>query len=103
MTPPNDMSSIYIIKHPRDNQEVGQCVSNDPDLTVTFTYKGSKCEYRCLPVHWYATVEQPQKANLCVPTIVSRDEGDSDMRSVAYQDTCSKCSNSVESSTLKIK
>ena len=42
---------IYILKHHRDNQEVSHGVSDDPDLTVALTYKGSKCEYRCLPEH----------------------------------------------------
>ena len=42
MTSPSDVPSIYIIKHPRDNQDIGHGVSDDPDLTVTFTYKGGK-------------------------------------------------------------
>jgi hypothetical protein len=43
-----------------------------------------------------------ETTNIYVPTIVSYDEGDSDVRSVAYQDALDKCSDSVQSSTLQI-
>ena len=44
-----------------------------------------------------------ETTNIRVPTIVSHDEGDSDVRSVAYQNSLDKCRDSVESSTLQIK
>jgi hypothetical protein len=50
MTSPNDVPSIYIIKHRRDNQEVGHSVSDKPGLIVALTYKGGKYEYGCIPV-----------------------------------------------------
>ena len=43
-----------------------------------------------------------ETTNISVPTIVNHDEGDSEVRSVAYQDALDKCSDSVESSTLRI-
>ena len=39
MTSLNEMLSIYVIKYPSDNQEVGHGVSDDPDLTVTLLTK----------------------------------------------------------------
>ena len=43
-----------------------------------------------------------ETTNISVPTIVSHDEEDSEVRSVAYQDALDKCPDSVQSSTLQI-
>jgi hypothetical protein len=56
MTSLSDVPSTYIIKHRRDNQEVGRSVSDEPGLTVALTYKGGKCEHGCLPVQQSATI-----------------------------------------------
>ena len=56
MTSPSDVPSIYIIKHRRDNQEVGRSVSDKPGLTVALTYKVGKYECGCLPVQRSATI-----------------------------------------------
>lgn len=56
MTSPNDVPSTYIIKHRRDNQEVGHGVSDEPGLTIALTYKEGKCEFGCLPAEGSATI-----------------------------------------------
>ena len=60
MTSLSDVPSTYIIKHRRDNQEVGRSVSDEPGLTVALDYKGSNMDaHQCNNLQRSATNKRP--------------------------------------------